>query len=232
VDGAFVFVNHMPGYFDFVSTDPSVARVEKGEIRIVGAGNAVITATLGDIAVSGTASLTGEQPPAAPANPPTRPAGDVISMFSDVYENVPIDSWNPNWGGSTAEVADYVVAGDNTKMYSSLNFVGVIFESQPIDASAMTHFHIDVYAPAGTIFRVKVVAFDAGGDIEDESELTFNATTNPAFVAGDWSSLDIPLADFQLDAPWNRIGQLVLSTSTIPDEAARLVLVDNLYWYR
>jgi hypothetical protein len=228
VDGAFVIVRHSPSYFDFVSSDPSVAVVKNGEIKIVGVGDAVIRATMGDLDVAGAASMTGYQPPARAALPPTLPAANVISMFSDVYPNVTVDSWNPRWAGSTTEDADYVVDGDNTKMYSSLNFVGIVFTSRTIDASAMTHFHLDVYAPAGTNFRVKVVAFDGdGGQVLDERELTFDATTTPALVVGEWSSLDIPLDDFQLEAPWDHIGQLVLST-----DDARLVLVDNLYWHR
>lgn len=230
VDGTFTIVNHSPNYFDFVSSDPSVAIVDNGEIKIVGVGDAVIRATLGDLAVAGAASMTGHEPPAKPANPPTLPAANVISMFSDVYSNVPVDSWNPGWGGSTAEVADYVVDGDNTKMYSSLNFVGIDFASRKIDASAMTHFHIDVYAPAGTNFRVKVVAISGvSGEAPVESELTFDATTTPAFSSGEWSYLEIPLEDFQLDAVWDawaNIAQIVLSTAD-----ARLVLVDNLYWH-
>ena len=38
VDGADVVVDHMPGYFDFHSSDPAVATVDRGEIRIVGRG--------------------------------------------------------------------------------------------------------------------------------------------------------------------------------------------------
>jgi len=228
VDGAFVIVNHLPNYFNFQSSNPNVAIVKSGEIKVVGVGDAVITATMGDLDVAGSVTLTGFLPPSVAAASPTLPAANVISMFSDVYSNVPIESWNPNWGGSTAEVADYVVAGNNTKMYSSLNFVGIDFANVTIDASAMTHFHMDVYAPAGTNFRVKVVAFDGdGGQVIGEAELTFDATTTPAFVAGGWSSLEIPLVDFQLAAPWNHIGQLVLSTND-----ARLVLVDNLYWHK
>ena len=44
-------------------------------------------------------------------------------------------------------------------MYSALNFVGIIFENPKIDASQMTDLHLDVYAPAGTTFRVKLVSF-------------------------------------------------------------------------
>ncbi len=228
VDGADIVVDHLPGYFDFQSSNPAVATVNRGVIRIVGLGDAVITATMGDIEVAGAVTLSGYLPPTAAPVPPSVPPQNVTSMFSDVYQDVPVDRWNTHWQWSTAEDSDYVVDGDNTKMYTSLNFVGIEFTSQTVDASEMTHLHLDVYAPEGTNFRVKVVAFNEdNGVLIGQAELTFDATTTPTFVAGAWSYLEIPLADFPLTAPWNHIGQLVLST-----DDAQVVLVDNIYWHR
>jgi hypothetical protein len=229
VDGAFVPVDHSPNYFDFASSDASVAVVEQGRIRVIGQGQAVVTANIEGLAVNGTITVTGNPPPTAAADPPTVPAQSVVSMFSDVYADVPVDTWRADWGGSTAIVEDYVVAGSNTKMYSALNFVGITFESAKIDASGMTHFHLDVYAPAGTNFKVKLVSFppDLTAGVQTE-DLILGSATTPAFHAGTWSSLDIPLTDFQLPASWDwtHVGQLVLSTTD-----AQLVLVDNVYWH-
>ena len=63
----------------------------------------------------------------------------------------------------------------------------------------------------------------------ETTDLTLDATTTPAFIAGGWSSLDIPLTSFALPAVWDwgHIGQIVLSTVD-----AQLVLVDNIYWHR
>ncbi len=227
VDGADVTVNHMPGYFDFLSADPAVAAVEQSAVRVVGTGSAVITATLDGTPVAGFVTVRGYQPPAAPAPRPTLPAADVISLLSDVYPNAPVDSWNPHWNYSTTEDADYSVDGDNTKMYSFLNFVGIDFSSHPVDASAMGAFHIDVYAPEGSNFLVKLVAFNASGLLIGQSELRFDAATTPAFRAGAWSSLEIPMANFHFAVPVDHLRQLVLSTSD-----AQLVLVDNIYWHR
>jgi hypothetical protein len=44
VNGEDVTVNHSPGYFTYASSDESVATTEDGVIRVVGGGNAVITA--------------------------------------------------------------------------------------------------------------------------------------------------------------------------------------------
>ncbi len=233
VDGADVVVNHLPGYFDYVSSDPAVAVVERGRVRVVGTGQATVSATLrawtGDaVPVAGAVNVSGYEPPTAAAPVPTVPAADVIAMFSDVYPTVPVTSWNPRWQYSTTQDELYAVAGDQTRMYSNLNFVGIDFAAHTIDASGMTHLHLDVYAPAGTDFKVKVVAYNAdNGYLIGQSELAFSAASTPAFVAGSWSSLEIPLADFALAAPWTHIAQLVLSTTD-----AQLVLVDNVYWHR
>lgn len=228
IDGGFVLVNHSPNYFDYVSTEPSVAEIGSGVIRITGEGTSVVTASLDGQAANGTVTLTGFAPPASPAPSPSRAASNVISLFSDVYADVPVDTWNPNWGGSTTEDGVYAVQGDDTRMYSNLNFVGISFLSRTLDATAMTHLHLDVFAPQGTLFRVKLVTFDGdNGTLVDQKELPFDATTTPAFTAAEWSSLDIPLEDFNLVGARDHVGQIVLSTSD-----ARLVLVDNLYFHR
>lgn len=229
LDGAYTPVAHSPNYFDYRSSDPSVAKVDGGRIRVVGEGQAVITAELEDIAVNGSVTVNGARAPEEAAPRPSLPASSVISMFSDAYDDVPVDTWRADWGSSSAVLEDYVVAGSNTKMYSSLNFVGIVFESAKIDASAMTHFHLDVYAPTGTNFRVKLVSFPQGQTPGVETgDLILTSSSIPAFVAGSWSSLDIPLTAFTLpqDWDWSQVGQLVLSTTD-----AQLVLVDNVYWH-
>ncbi len=227
VDGGYVVTQHMPGYFDFDTTDQTVAVVEDNEIRVVGEGTAAVTATLNGEPVNGTVVLYGFLPPTAPAPAPAHPSGDVISLFSDVYDDEIIDEWNPNWGAPT-EMADYDVQGDATKMFTGLTFAGISFYDHRLDVTAMTHLSLDVFAPAGADFKVKIVAFAADtGSSAVEIELVFDDTTTPAFAPAAWSTLDIPLADFGFTTTLEHVGQLVISTTD-----ARLVLVDNLYFHR
>jgi hypothetical protein len=235
IDGAYVPVDHSANYFDYTSSDPSVAVVERGVVKVVGVGPALITAKLDTFAVKGTLGVTGYLPPTSAAPVPTLPASSVISMFSGAYSNVPVDTWRTNWGGVTTQLEEFTIAGDVTKMYSSLNFVGIEFVTRTINASQMTHLHLDVYAPAGTDFKVKLVSFPDGPPPvagAQTLDLVLNAASNPAFASGAWSSLDIPLESFQFPVTgpawdWSRIGQLVLSSGD-----ARLVLVDNVYFHR
>jgi len=226
VAGTDVTVGHMPGYFDFLSSDASVASAVDGLIRVIGAGTASITAQLGGVPATGTVTVNAIATPPMPAPTPAVPPADVISLFSDHYANVPVDTWSATW--DRADVTDLIVAGDHLKGYTNLVFAGIEFTSHVIDATAMSHVHLDVYAPAGSLFRVKLVDFGAngvfGGD-DVEQELSFNSGTTPAFTAGEWSSLDIPFSAFASLTTRAHLAQLVISgTST--------VFVDNVYLHR
>ncbi len=244
VDGAEITVNHSPDYFQYHSDNPSVVDIVGSQIITVGAGTATITAKLDTVDGAGYIALTVHDPPPTAATPPGLPAGDVISMFSDVYNDVPVDSWRTEWSRS-GPVQDYVVEGDNTKMYTfgdGEHYVGIEFVNPTVNASEMTHLHLDVYAPSGADFRVKLGSFPNGlgpADPHPESlELILNETTTPPFTSGDCVSLDIPLADFRIptnwvdDWDWANIGHLILSTPLAGTSKTPLVLVDNIYWHK
>lgn len=228
VNGEDVVVGHEPFYFMYTSSDPTVATSVDGVITAVGGGTATITAQLDTIDVAGAITVDVLAPPAIPAPAPTYAAADVVSLFSDAYDDVTVDTWRAEWS-SSGPVDDLTIGDDAVKVYTGLVFAGVEFVSQQIDATAMTHLRLDVFAPEGTAFRVKLVDFGEDGVFNqpvDESELTFHATSDPAFVAGEWSVLDIPLDAFDLDARAN-LAQLVISSSD-----ASTVFVDNVLFHR
>ncbi|PHN02919.1 Ig-like domain-containing protein [Flavilitoribacter nigricans] len=222
-------------YLTFTSSNSGVATVdETGKVTILDAGNTVITATLGDLEATGSLTIESSGDPLLPATAapvPTVGQDSVISLFSNAYDDVPVDTWNPFWQFSTAEVSDVKIGEDDLKRYNNLNFVGILTESAPIDASEMTHFHIDIWTPDPTAppatFKVLLVDFGADGNFDggDDSshELTF---TSPTLTTGSWVSLDIPLSDFTGLANRNHIAQLVLS-GDLPN-----LFVDNVYFYQ
>jgi hypothetical protein len=226
--------NIAPAYFNFSSSDQSVATVgNNGQVTVLDAGETVITATIAgeDAAGSLTLSSTGEALlPPEPAPTPTRSQDSVISMFSNVYNDVLVDTWNPFWEFSTAEVADVKIGDDDVKRYKNLNFVGILTEAEKIDATEMTHFHIDIWTPDPTAppasFKILIVDFGAdgnfGGGDDSSHELSF---TSPTLATESWVSLDIPLSDFVGLTSRSKIAQLVLS-GEIPN-----VFVDNVYYY-
>jgi hypothetical protein len=229
VDGVDVTVSAAPAYFTFTSANPGVATVsEDGRVTIVAQGTTTITAALGATAAAGTVTVTTSAAPTVPAPTPTRAAGDVISLFSNAYPNRPVNTWSADW--DQADVSDIQIAGNDTKRYTNLGFAGIEFTSNPIDARAMTHLHLDVFTANVSSLRLKLVDFGPngvfGGGDDSEHEITLSGGTTPGLTANAWSSLDIPLAAFTGLQARGHLAQLIISN------AAPTLYLDNLYFYR
>ena len=166
---------------------------------------------------------TGE--PTAPAPDPNIDPTEVISLFSDVYTNVTVDTWRTDWSNATLE--DIEIDGNAVKKYSELNFVGIETTSSTIDASGMTHFRTDIWTGDATEFKIKLVDFGADGVFEGgddvEHELTFEAPTQQ-----EWVTLDIPLSDFTGLTTKEHIAQLIFVGAPT---GANTVFVDNVLFY-
>ncbi len=227
-------VGAAPGYFSFSSSNPAVATVSNtGVVSILDAGKTVITAKVGDLIAAGSLTLNSSGKAIGPevaAPTPTVKADSVISLFSNAYNNVNVDTWNTRWQFSTAEDFEVKIAGNDAKRYRNLNFVGIEFTSKTIDASKMTHFHMDIWTPDPTdppkSFKVLLVDFGAnntfGGGDDSSHELSF---TSPTLTSKQWVSLDIPLSNFTGLTKRANLAQLVLS-GDLPN-----VYVDNVYFY-
>jgi hypothetical protein len=239
-----------PAYFAFASSNTSVATVDaSGKITGVGLGQATVTASLGGMAAAGSITVNvGNAPPTAPTTAPPAPtpaAANVISLLSKAYSNVAVDTWGTSWSNNNAgpNLTDLTIAGDAMKKYTGLAYVGVEFIGTPpgtneIDASAMTHFHVDVWTPDITNFQVKLVDFGPNmifaGTPNDDTDALFTATSTstPALTGtGQWVSLDIPLASFvPTGGSWNRshLAQLLFISGT----GTGTVFVDNVYFHK
>ncbi len=224
-----------PAYFNFTSSETAVATVSSsGVVYIVDAGSTVITAQVGDIEAAGSLTIesTGQAvAPQVPAPVPTVHPDSVISMFSNAYQNVNVDTWNTHWQFSTAEDFDLQIAGDDVKRYRNLNFVGIEFSSQTINATDMTHFHIDIWTPDPTelpnAFKVLLVDFGANGTFGGGDDFSHEVSfTSPLLQTGQWVSLDIPISSFTGLITRAHLAQLVLS-GDLPN-----VYIDNVYFYQ
>jgi hypothetical protein len=170
--------------------------------------------------------------PDVAAPTPTVPEADVISLFSNAYTDATVDRWSTDW--DVTDFADVEVAGNPTKLYTNLVFAGIEFISEQIDATAMTHFHMDVWTPDPTavpaVFKVKLVDFGVDGapgtGDDSEYELLLDDTTTPAMATGEWVGLDIPLSDFVGLTSRTNLAQLIISGDP------NTVYVDNVYFYR
>lgn len=163
--------------------------------------------------------------PLTAAPDPTMPQAQVISLFSGVYTNVPVDTWLAVW--SSAGMQEVQIEGNATKRYTGLNYAGVETIAQQIDITGMDHINLNVWSADFNQFRIKLVDFGANavyngpGQVDDkEHELTFNAPAQ-----GSWITYNIPLSDFIGLTTRENIAQLVFSTN-----GGNTVYVDNVYF--
>lgn len=231
--GADVAVDASPNYFRFVSSNDAVVTFGDAPTgTALSAGTATITGMLGEVAATGAVTvevLDVARPNVAAPTPPARQAADVISLFSGAYTNVPVATWRAEY--SQVELyAELPVAGDATKKYSGLLYAGIELGANPLNAEAMTHFHLDVWTPDATTFKVKLVDFGAnaayGGGDDAEHELTFTPSSTPALLKNAWVSLDLPLTSFTGLTQRGHLAQLIVSS------ADNTVYIDNVYFHR
>jgi hypothetical protein len=232
VAGSDMTIHAMPAYFNFFSSDENVATVIDGQIHSLSTGNATITAALGTIPAEGEIAFTALAAPVVPAPAPTEPTGDVISIFSDSYSDWPVDSYSPDW--DAADTTSFSVDGDNIWLYTNVYYAAIVFENHVIDATGMEYLHLDLWVPGGvTALGVKLIDYGADGTFEggddSEKELILTMGTVPALTPGEWSSLDIPLADFMgagaLESR-EHLAQLYITGGGIT------VFADNIYFFR
>ena len=216
------------GAFTYTSSNTSVATVSGNVVTIVGAGSSTITANQAASApwlagsISAVLNVDFAPPATAAPQPPVRNTADVVSLFSNSYTNVPVDTWSASW--DQANVADVQLGGNDTKKYTNLVFSGIEFTSNTVNASAMTTFHLDAWTPNATTFKIKLVDFGAdgsyGGGDDSEHELTYTPTLNG------WNTYDIPMSDFTGLAARAHLAQMILVASN------STVYVDNVYFYK
>jgi hypothetical protein len=150
--------------------------------------------------------------PMVAAPTPTRPAANVISIFSDAYTNVAGTDFNPNWGQSTV-VSQLPIAGNNTLKYAGLNYQGTQLGSNQ-NVSTYNVLHLDYYTANSTTLNIYLIS---PGPVERPYSLT--VPTN-----GLWTSIDIPLTAF---APVDLANIFQLKFDGNGD-----IFLDNIYFYK
>lgn len=154
----------------------------------------------------------------------------VISIYSDAYTNVPVDTLITEWSDSNFEIDS--VGSDYFIVYDSLNFVGIETVANQLDVTGMTNVHFNVWTPNADEMRFKLVdfgpdgvyspAFDGGDDTE--YEVVFND-----FPKSVWLTADIPLYVFEQNGMnLNNIAQIIYSAG--PSGESTLA-IDNLLFY-
>jgi hypothetical protein len=204
------------------TNDPLASFVVNNASSLPGTTQVVVTADDGITSLTYSVNFILEPIIAAPT--PTQNPLNVISMYSNAYTNVPVDTWLTVWSQGVLE--DILIAGNPTKKYSLLNFVGIeTTGANLINATEMTHFHIDVWSPDANDFKIKLVDFGAnaayGGGDDTEHELTY-----PAPATNTWISYNIPLSNFTGLASREHLAQLIMVKAPLGT-----IYVDNVFYY-
>ena len=152
-------------------------------------------------------------PTVAATTPPARAAADVLSVYSDAYTPIANVNLFPDWGQST-KVSEVLVAGNKTQKYVTLNYEGIDWAATPINVSAMSKLHVDLWTADVTSVKVSIIS--AG----QENAVTVTPTL------GAWSSFDIDLA--QYTAP-NKAAIIQIKIEGAPTGTLYL---DNIYFWK
>lgn len=222
--------SNSPGAFSYTSSNLSVATISGHTVTVVGGGTSIITANQAAsapyLAGSVTANLVVTALPlvAAPT-PPARNPQDVISLFSNAYSNIAVDTWSASWDDS--DVSDFQIAGNDTKKILFGNFLGVDFSGagHHIDATSMVNFHMDLWTAnpdlTGKVMNPKFSQWGAG-----PGEVSALLLTYLPMASGTWISIDAPLSTFAGSQTRNDIAQFILTSNL------GVVFVDNIYLYK
>ena len=137
-------------------------------------------------------------PTTAAPMPPERNPEDVISIYSDAYENNTIDNFDfglcSNSGANEEMIADNAI-----QHYTGPGCQGILFENNRIDASEFTKIHFDFYTNEtnleGKVFNIKLVDWNGNVDASSSTglEVNFNGGSTPALTSGSWISVDVDI---------------------------------------
>ena len=118
-------------------------------------------------------------PGIASAPNPTKDAAKVMSIYSGTYTNLPTSL--QNWYGNNFSTV--MLGGNEALENTSICCFGYEFTAKPVDISAMTKLHVDIYPETQATITIGITT---GGEFKK---------SGIALTLGQWNSIDILLSD-------------------------------------
>ncbi len=200
------------------TTDASASKVITQATTIPGDATVLVTAQDGTTKKTYKVSFFIGAPNVNAPTPPTRNSLDVISIFSDTYNNISGANYNPDWqqtGFGSANAAFQPEGSGNTVLaYPNFNYQGIEFNSVQ-DISSMEFLHLDIWTVKDVVPTISVVS---------------SGTVIPKTIQngdGKWQSIDIPVTGITSDL--TRAVQLMFNGGSGSPSA---IYVDNIYFYK
>jgi len=168
----------------------------------------------------------GNTPTVAAPTPENRDPADVISLFSNAYTNINVDTFFAGFSQGGAQTNEQV-AGDDVLRYADLDFAGIETITETVDLTGMTDFSIDIWTPVAFDFIAGIVDF--AGDGFDGGNDT-RADVRQTLIAGQWNTITVSIADLQtagLTATPTDFSQLILDVVDVTGT----VYVDNIFFF-
>ncbi|MFK7746890.1 MAG: hypothetical protein AB8B65_00730 [Kordia sp.] len=235
-NGQNISVEASKAYFEFSSTDTSVATVtSSGDVSLIGAGTATITGSIGNIQANGSLTLnsTGSF---VNAPDPTQATADVVSIYSESYPSV--SGFNPGIfaGSNTQLISVQTFAGNSHVRYEGIDFIGIGWDGTVnVTGETMVHLDVQLTSGAGSALVMELIDFgpdDTDNGFGDGTAGGFNLSSQ--LMEGQWVSIDVPLSSFTLPTGGGgsgspnlaNIGYIVFVSSN-----GASFLVDNIYFY-
>ena len=162
--------------------------------------------------------------PTTNAPVPTIDPDNVVSLFSDVYDNSVVTNYDPNWGQSGHGLVDPEFdpgTGNLLLAYPNFNYQGTLLEET--DLSGKEFLHIDIWTmadPAETIIEVSPVNFGSG-----PAEVLVPID----YVQGEWTSVSIPKSAFG-DMTWDAVREFKFAANGPGSVVPVDIYIDNLYF--
>lgn len=182
-------------YVKWTSSDEEVAKVSAdGTITAIKPGNATITATSVEhpgVEATCAVTVTAITQPLTAAPTPTRPAGKVVSLYSDAYTTIESNGngepvYNQNWDPTRATLTEETYDGSKTLHYNGTMSTKIGWGNfSQTDLTNKDYLHIDIYALTDGDINIRPVS----------NRSVLATAINTPIKAKKWNSIDIKVSD-------------------------------------
>ena len=200
------------------TVDTGATTVISQATSIPGSGTVVVTSQDSTVVQTYTVRYFIGAPHVNSPTPPARNAVDVISIYSNSYNNISGANYNPDWqqsGFTTANPLFAPVSATNSVLaYPNFSYQGIEFNST-LNITTMDSLHLDIWTVDGVAPNISVIS---------------SGTEIPHPIPngdGTWQSINIPVAGITGD-----LTNAIQLKFTGGNGSSTRIYVDNIYFWK